>query len=138
MKHQICVTTDAMERLQTLLDHHRFGESNNAASIAILEEELERAQVVEPDAVPPDVITMNSEVRLRDLSSGEIFTYRLVYPTSKALDPNAISVMAPIGMAMLGYRVGETIEWPVPKGIRRLEILEILYQPEAALATSRA
>jgi regulator of nucleoside diphosphate kinase len=127
-----------MERLQALLDRHRFGESNNARSLAILEEELERAQVVEPHAVPPDVITMNSEVRLRDLETGETFTYRLVYPTSKGQDQNAVSVLAPIGMAMLGYRTGETIEWPVPKGIRRLQILEILFQPESAVATSRA
>jgi regulator of nucleoside diphosphate kinase len=138
MEHQICVTTDALEKLQALLDRHRLGDAKSAKSFAILEEELERAQVVEPHAVPPDVITMNSEVRLRDLESGEIFTYRLVYPSSKAQDANAVSVMAPIGMAMLGYRVGETIEWPVPKGIRRLQILEILYQPESAVATSRA
>ena len=99
MEHQICVTTDALEKLQALLDRHRLGDAKSAKSFAILEEELERAQVVEPHAVPPDVITMNSEVRLSDLESGEIFTYRLVYPSSKAQDPNAVSVMAPIGMA---------------------------------------
>ena len=90
-----------------------------------------RADVVEAEAIPRDVVTMNSEVRLQDLDSGDIKVYRLVFP-SQARTENSISILAPIGTAMLGYRVGDVIEWRVPKGIRRLKVLDVLYQPEAA------
>lgn len=74
---------------------------------------------------------MNSEVRLKDLDSGDVKVYRLVFPTQARME-NGISVLAPIGTAILGYRVGDVIEWRVPKGIRRLQVVEVLYQPEAA------
>ena len=100
----------------------------------ILEQELDRAEVVEPEAIPRDVVTMNSEVRLKDLDSGESRVYRLIFPTQTRTE-NSVSVLAPIGTAMLGYRVGDVIEWRVPKGIRRLEVLEVIYQPEAAVVS---
>jgi regulator of nucleoside diphosphate kinase len=74
---------------------------------------------------------MNSEVRLKDLDSGDVTVYRLVFP-SQTRTENSISVLAPVGTAMLGYRVGDVIEWRVPKGVRRLKVLEVIYQPEAA------
>jgi len=82
--------------------------------------------------VPPDVITMNSRVRLYDLDADEELIFTLVFPEDADPAENKISVLAPIGMAMLGYRVGDTFEWEVPAGISRLRVLEILYQPEAA------
>ena len=97
-----------------------------------LEHELERAETVAPKDVPGDVITMRSEVRLRDLNTGAKMVYTLVFPTEADYDEGKISVLAPVGTAMLGYRVGDTIEWPVPSGLRRLKVEEILYQPEAA------
>jgi regulator of nucleoside diphosphate kinase len=92
---------------------------------------LDRAEIVEPEAIPRDVVTMNSEVRLKDLDSAEVKVYRLVFPT-RTRPENGISVLAPIGTAMLGYRVGDVIEWRVPRGVRRLKVLEVIYQPEAA------
>jgi regulator of nucleoside diphosphate kinase len=83
------------------------------------------------EPVPADVVTMNSEVRLMDLDSGETKVYTLVFP-SQARSKNAVSVLAPIGTAILGYRVGSVIEWRVPRGVRRLKVLAVLYQPEAA------
>ncbi len=74
---------------------------------------------------------MNSEVRLKDLESGEVHVYRLVFPSQRRTE-NSISVLAPIGTAMLGYKVGDVFEWQVPKGMRRLKVLEVIYQPEAA------
>lgn len=97
-----------------------------------LEHELERAETVAPKDVPGDVITMRSEVRLRDLNTGGVMVYTLVFPTEADYGEGRISVLAPVGTAMLGYRVGDTIEWPVPSGLRRLKVEEILYQPEAA------
>ena len=98
--------------------------------LAALEGELSRARVVPAGKVPPDVVTMNSVVRLRDLDSDETEEYELVYPADADMTLNRISVLAPIGTAILGYRLGDVIEWPVPAGLRRLRVEEVLYQPE--------
>jgi regulator of nucleoside diphosphate kinase len=97
-----------------------------------LEHELDRAETVAPQDVPADVVTMRSKVRLRDLNTGEEMVYTLVFPSEANYDEGRISVLAPVGTAMLGYRVGDTIEWQVPSGLRRLKVEELLYQPEAA------
>ena len=88
--------------------------------------------MVPPEAVPGDVITMNSEVVLLDVDTQQEETYTLVFPDRADATTGHISVLAPIGMAMIGYQVGDTFEWPVPDGVRRLLVKEILYQPEAA------
>lgn len=131
MRDRIYITDEDSERLRKLIARRRGADSMDNEYLDTLEQELDRAEVVEPDAIPRDVITMNSEVRLQDLDSGATRRYRLVFPNQSPLD-HAVSVLAPIGTAMLGYRVGDVVEWQVPKGIRRLKILEVLYQPEAA------
>ena len=78
------------------------------------------------------MITMRSKVRLKDLVSGETNVYSLVFPTEADYSEGKISVLAPIGTAILGYKRGDTIEWPVPSGLRRLKVDKVLYQPEAA------
>jgi regulator of nucleoside diphosphate kinase len=75
---------------------------------------------------------MRSRVRLSDLNTGQEVVYTLVFPSEANFDDGKISVLAPIGTAMLGYREGSIIEWQVPSGLRRLKVEEILYQPEAA------
>ncbi len=97
-----------------------------------LEEELARAEIVSPEDIPPDVVTMNSKVVLRDIDTSERMTYTLVFPNKANIKTGAISVLAPIGTAILGYAKGDIIEWPVPSGVRRICIEEVLYQPEAA------
>ncbi len=81
--------------------------------------------------IPPDAITMNSRVRLSDISKAEKLVYTLVFPRDADAATGRISVLAPVGTAILGCRVGDIIEWPVPAGTRRLKIEEVLYQPEA-------
>jgi regulator of nucleoside diphosphate kinase len=71
-------------------------------------------------------------VRLIDLDTQEEMVYTLVFPPKADIAHNKISVLAPIGTAMLGYRVGDTFNWPVPDGVRRLQVAQVLYQPEAA------
>lgn len=102
------------------------------AHLRDLGEELERGEIVESRSMPPDIVTMNSCFRLKDLETGDIDTYTLVYPEDANSDEGKISILAPIGTAMLGYRVGETIEWQTPGGMRKFKIEELLYQPEAA------
>jgi regulator of nucleoside diphosphate kinase len=131
MSDRIFVTKSDLGKLRSLLESRHAGYSRDRPYLDKLEEELDRAEIVEPYAVAHDVVTMNSKVRLRDLDSGEVNEYRLVFP-SRARSKNNVSVLAPIGTAILGYRAGHVVEWQVPKGIRRLQILEVVYQPEAA------
>ena len=131
MKDGIYITKEDYDRLRRLVDGRRAGDYRDAEYLNILDLELERAEIVERSAVPRDVVTMNSQIRLKDLDTNEVKTYRLVFPT-QVQGENAISVLAPIGTAMLGYQVGDVIEWRVPKGLRRLKVLEVLYQPERA------
>ena len=129
----IYITELDRQRLEKLIE--LAGERSRVANheyLRRLEEELERAETVAPEEVPADVITMRSKVRLRDLNAGEEMVYTLVYPSEANFDEGKISVLAPVGTAMLGYRVGDTIEWVVPSGMRRLRVEELLYQPEAA------
>jgi regulator of nucleoside diphosphate kinase len=129
----IYITELDRQRLERLIE--LAGERSRRANhqyLSRLEEELERAETVAPEDVPADVITMRSKVRLGDLDTGEEMTYTLVFPSEANYDEGRISVLAPVGTAMLGYRAGDTIEWEVPSGTRRLKVVEILYQPEAA------
>jgi regulator of nucleoside diphosphate kinase len=75
---------------------------------------------------------MNSKIHLRDLDSNEDLMYTLVYPAHANVELGRISVLAPIGTAMIGYRVGDEIQWPVPSGTRHLQVKEVVYQPEAS------
>jgi regulator of nucleoside diphosphate kinase len=97
-----------------------------------LREELDRGQIVPADAVPKGVVTMHSQVRVRDLKAHESETYTLVYPDEADINESKLSVLAPLGMALLGTRVGEIVKFDAPAGPRRLKIEKILYQPEAS------
>ena len=92
--------------------------------------ELERAEVVLSDEIPDDVVTMNSTVVLRDLDTGEKETYTLVYPNHANIARNRLSVLAPVGTAILGYQVGDVVRWRVSAGVRRLRVEEVVFQPE--------
>ncbi|MGV8084142.1 MAG: nucleoside diphosphate kinase regulator [Coriobacteriia bacterium] len=94
--------------------------------------ELNRAQIVAPEEVPADVVTMNSKVTLVDAETSERMGVTLVFPPDADAAAGRISVLAPIGTAIIGYREGDTIEWPVPSGLRRLRIEKVDYQPEAS------
>ncbi len=124
-------------RLKALIDSARADCRVREDYLTALEAEVRRARVVPAGQVPADVITMNSVVRLHDLDSGETEVYELVYPADADLALDRISVLAPVGTAILGYRAGDVIEWPVPAGLRRLRVEEVLYQPERACAPSR-
>ena len=97
-----------------------------------LTDALERADVVTPAEVGPDVVTMNSGVRARDVETGRAETFTLVYHGESGMFDSRLSVLTPMGVAVLGARVGDVIEIPIRRGIRRLRIEEMLYQPEAA------
>lgn len=128
----IHITQFDMDRLTELIDGLRLSPKANQANLDLLEKELYRAVLVDPPNIPRDVITMNSKVIITDTESGEKTTYTLVFPSAANISENKLSIMAPLGMALLGYRTGDIIEWPVPSGVRKLKVDQIIYQPEAA------
>jgi regulator of nucleoside diphosphate kinase len=127
----IAITEFDFERLERLVD--RLRTRDNLLTVAdALEGELDRAEIVDPRAVPPDVVTMNSEATVRDLGTGDVEQLRVVFPASAAPRKGAISVLAPLGLALLGAHAGDEVTWDVPGGTRRLRVERVTYQPEAA------
>ncbi len=124
----LIVSTQDIERLERLLDSASY---KGLPGVEALRDELARANVVAPAAIPAGVVTMNSTVRFRDDASNERFELTLVYPDA-ARSPDSVSVLAPVGSALLGLSVGQSISWQVPGGRTIiLRILEVTNQPEA-------
>lgn len=131
-KRKLYITEFDKSRLEELMAvADEFG-GKKRKDLATLSKELEKAKVVAPKDVPKNVVTMNSRVVLRDMETSEEMTYILVFPRDANLNVGAISVFAPIGTAILGYAKGDVVVWDVPDGVRRLQIENVLYQPEAA------
>jgi regulator of nucleoside diphosphate kinase len=128
----IYITEFDYTRLRSLISESSHTEYRGSEYVESLEKELEKATIVAAKEVPPDVITMNSRFKVLDLDSRDEWTYTLVFPDDANLEEDKISVLAPIGTAMLGYRVGDVIECKVPAGLLRLQVKEIIYQPEAS------
>jgi len=110
----IYITEPDYNRLSALIEKTREGNGVDRQYLNKLEAELDRAEIVDAQDIPANVITMRSTVRLKDLVSGEENTFSLVFPTEADFSQGKISVLAPIGTAILGYRSGDTIEWTVP------------------------
>ena len=137
MGRTIYITQEDLQRLRRLVDGLKAGSNGERTNILALEEELDRAHIVPAKKIRPDVVTLNSQVRVSDLDTGRVMEYELVYPNSKpARSAHPLSVLAPLGTALLGYRAGDTVEWRVPKGQRRLKVIEVMYQPEAATTSA--
>ena len=131
---RIQVTDDDMTRLRELVRASRQSGRRDQHHLEELERELDRAEVVAAAHVPADVVTMHSVVRVRDLDTGARAVYRLVFPVNADIERRHISVLAPIGTALIGYRAGDRIEWATPGGTKRFEVEQVLYQPETAAA----
>ncbi len=131
-RRKIHITEFDRSRLQELIAVAKDFSGHNRQDLVGLAIELADAHVVASENVPADVVTMNSKVLLRDVDTSEEMTYTLVFPKDANIDSGAISILAPVGTAILGYAKGDIVEWPVPSGKCRIQIEEILYQPEAA------
>ena len=130
MKPHIVVSSHDLERLEALADSLP---SSAAATSEALLNELARAEVVAPGQVPPSVVTMNSKVRFAIEATGEEFCLTLSYPQDANDDPDRISVLSPVGTALLGMSAGGRIEWPAPHGGNlQVTILDVLCQPGRA------
>jgi regulator of nucleoside diphosphate kinase len=125
---QIVLSRFDRDRLERLLD--KIGPR---LDLEALREEIERAEIVEPEAIPENVVTMNSVVRFVDQESGRESAVKLVFPGHADVESSRISVLAPVGSALLGLSVGDSIDWPLPHGrTLHLCVVAITYQPEAA------
>jgi regulator of nucleoside diphosphate kinase len=121
----IYLTQDDLERLSQLL------EANRGGRLEKLEGELARAAVVPRARIPKDVVTMNSRVLFENETSGERREVTLVYPRDADIDAGKISILVPVGTALLGLRVGQSIDWELPNGARqRYRVVAVPYQPE--------
>jgi len=129
-KPNVIISTLDAERLEKIID----GLPMNSSKIAEnLEEELSRAKLVDPHAVPPTLVTMNSTVRFKVESSDEEFCMTLVYPKDVDTSGSKISILAPVGSAMIGLSEGDSIQWPKPGvGMLKVRVEEVMYQPERA------
>ena len=130
----IQVTQGDMEKLMALLGSRLKLRTRDQEHLEMLAQELDRAEIVRSSDIPADTVTvtMHSHVLVRDLDTGGESTYTLVYPSDADIEIGKISILAPIATALLGYREGDEIEWPTPGGRRRLNVIQVLYQPEAA------
>ena len=116
------------DRLEALLENLP---ANAFPGKDALQGELDRAEIVDPRQMPPTVVTMNSTVRFINETTGEEFCMTLVYPKDVKGKPDRISILAPVGSALLGLSIGDVIEWSLPGGgIIRVRIIDIIYQPE--------
>ena len=135
-QRRIVITRDDMARLEELVRQGRRASRRDQDHLADLDEELDRAEIIDTEDLSPDVVTMHSTVRVRDLDSGKSVVYTLVFPVDADIEMKRISVLAPIGTALIGYRAGDHVDWLTPGGTKRLQIEEVLFQPEAAGSTA--
>jgi len=123
----IYITERDWERLERMVSG-----AGKAPNIAKLRNELDQATVVPSEKIPSDVVTMNSRVSFQELDTGEKSEITLVYPSYADINRRIISILAPVGAALIGLRVGDEIEWPLPSGkTRTYKIISVLFQPEA-------
>lgn len=125
----LIMTEKDFHKLRSLLDVEQKSEGWDYLQWRALETEIENATIVPRHQLPPDVVTMHSRVRIVDMRTGEQLVYQIVYPQEANYAEKRISILAPIGVALLGYRAGTEIEWQVPSGTRRLRI-EAVEQPQ--------
>jgi regulator of nucleoside diphosphate kinase len=130
-RDDLVISSFDKQRLMRLLSSADTS-SEVRAELEDLTHEIERGAEVQPQDIPPDVVTMNSCVRVTDLEAGTSHTYTIVFPAEADYEKGKISILAPLGTALLGFRVGDVVNWHMPGGTRQLRIDALIYQPEAA------
>lgn len=129
MSRKIFMTQSDKDKLLKIVNKAKHEDLNANINLKDLEAEINRANVVSIEDLPDNVITMNTKVLLLIDDSEEEFT--LVYPDEADISENKISILSPIGTAILGYSEGSIIEWKVPSGTAQIEVKKVLFQPEA-------
>ena len=130
-QRHIVITHDDMARLRELVRQGRSSSRRDQGHLLELDQELDRAEIIDAKELSPDIVTMHSTVRVLDVDTGARRVYTVVFPVEADIDKKRISVLAPIGTALIGYRAGDRVQWKTPGGTKHLEIEEVLFQPEA-------
>jgi regulator of nucleoside diphosphate kinase len=128
---EIIISSHDAARIQYCIEKARSGGIKAPINLVPLMNELNRAKKVKPEKIPGDVVTMNSIVSLYNDKTGKVMQIQIVYPDDADISKNKVSVFAPVGTALLGYRKGNKIQWNTPSGVTELTILDIIYQPES-------
>lgn len=127
-KPKIILTSVDVERIEALIDS--LPDADDPQACALLDE-IRRSEIVEPGKIPPNVVTMNSQVRVLIESTGLELGVTLVYPKDMDTTGHTVSILAPVGSAVLGLAVGDSIEWSGPTGQPiKVRVVDLLYQPE--------
>jgi regulator of nucleoside diphosphate kinase len=131
MKENIKITESDYVRLCNLIQSQKYSKAHEINNLSALGNEIKRAIRVNPKKIPPKYVTMNSIVVIKDRDLNKLITVQLVYPGSADFRKGHISVLSPLGTALLGYKEGSLISFKVPGGTKNIEIYNIVYQPEA-------
>ena len=127
-----CFTRLNAERLGKYLSSGNIKDPRDRNNWHVLGEKVRKGKIVDPHKIRPDIITMNSRVRLKDLDTKKEILITIVFPDDANIEQGKLSVLSPMGTAALGYSRGDAIKWEAPSGIRHIRIIQIYYQPEAA------
>lgn len=131
MEGKIEITESNYVHLCGLVNTLKNSKTAEFKNLNFLGSEIKRAMRVEPQRIAPDCVTMNSRIEISDMDNGRLMTVTLVYPRDADFKKGNISVLSPLGAALLGYRVGSIISFDVPNGIKKMQIVRVLYQPES-------
>lgn len=123
---QLIIVQNDLELLRSHLSKGDLSEFNRNK----LRTELREARVVSQDMLPPDAVSLNSYVEILDISQQHQFSFRLVMPAEADIKKNKISVFAPMGVALLGYKASMKVQWEMPNGVKTFEILKVVQNPE--------
>lgn len=129
---RLYVTETDFKRIRGLLGSLKSFSERDIENVRKLDAALSQAKIVNSRDIPRDIVTMNSTVTIRDNMTNEKMIFTLVYPENADYKKGRISIIAPIGSAILGCKIGSIIEWKIPKGVKRMKIEDIHYQPETA------
>ena len=130
MERNLTITKLDRARLTRLIDDSLYSVGASDAAFRALRTELARATVVASEELPPDVVSMRSRALIE--MDGEEEEVALVYPDEADWAVGKLSILSPIGTALIGYRAGDCVHWRTPGGLARIAIKRVLYQPEAA------
>lgn len=132
-QRDVLVTDIDSSRLQSLIEGSKLRDVRDVGSAEMLERHLDEADVMPATHIHPDVVTMDSEVLVTDIGSGDTFSFHVVFPRSADAGEGRISVLEPLGMAVLGRSVGARVNWDTPGGTRALRVEDVIYQPERSV-----
>lgn len=129
---KVTLTKNDYTRIYKAITDAKNSKTINSNEAEKLLSELSKAEIVLSEKIDKDVVTMNSEVKLFFENTQKEQSFKIVYPQDANLKENKISIFSPIATALIGYKIGDEIEWIVPGGMTKIKIVDLIYQPEAA------